>query len=94
MDGCHVHSSSHHSLRTGAGGPVAEGGSFHLAAPGSIPGVSAQPTRLGVQGCGGVHSTLTAGIIRVKGPLVVTCILRFATLGQVPNSRNVQCFSK
>jgi len=28
---------------------------------------------LGVQGCGGVHSMLTAGIIRVKGPLVVTC---------------------
>ena len=64
---------------------MVEGGSFHLAAPGSIPGVSTQPTRLGVQGCGGVHSTLTAGIIRVKGPLVVTCILRFATLGQVPN---------
>jgi len=71
------------------GGPVVEGGSLHLAAPGLIPGVSTQPTRLGVQGCGGVHSTLTAGIIRVKGPLVVTCILRFATLGQAPNSRNV-----
>ena len=41
---------------------MAEGGSFHLAAPGSIPGVSAQPTRLGVQGCSGVHSTLTAGM--------------------------------
>jgi len=66
----------------GEGGPVAEGGSVHLAAPGSIPGVSTQPTRLGVQGCGGVHSTLTAGIIHVKAPLVVSCILRFATLGR------------
>jgi len=79
------------SLSAGAGGPVVEGGSFHLAAPGSIPGIS---TRLGVQGCDGAHSTLTAGIIRAKGPLVVTCILRFVTLGQAPNSRNVQCFSK
>ena len=45
------------------------------------PHQASEPGRaLGVQGCGGVHSTLTAGIIRVKGPLVVTC-----TLGQAPN---------
>jgi len=57
----------------GAGGPVAEGGSFHLAAPESNSRRHHLALGLGAQGCGGVHSTLTARIVRAKGSHVVVC---------------------